>query len=190
MAVAPADAPLMAWLATHPAYTYTVEATELDAAGRLENVTLHISYDASGPLELVHIVNGKAAGADITWHGTDAVVVHPGGIFHALGIPMSVRDKRVLSPRGNDVRVGIFANVAACFARNPNVLRSIPAPGQMAFELVDPDGVDCGADDGSGAERVTRDRIVCTADGRPLRRERYIGSELVETWTISDLQPL
>lgn len=185
MATLAADAALMSWLKTHPAYSFTVEASERDDAGRFEHATLRVVYDSSGPREEVHVLDGKGAGAEITWHGDDSVVVRPGGLFHVVALPMSVRDRRILSPRGNDIRIGILSDVAACFAERA---RPVPAAaGELVYEIDNPSArSSCGAhDDGTP---ITRDRIVCTADGQPIRRERYVGSEIVEEWTISDFE--
>ena len=184
MAIVPAEVTLGAWLKTHPAYSYTVKASELDAAGHIEDATLRVVYHSSGPLEQVHVVSGKGAGADITWHGANSVVVRPGGIFHVVSVSMSVRDPRILSPRGNDVRIADLSDVAACFAQRARMV-SAPA-NEMIFEIDEPGQDSCGAHD----DGITRDRIVFSSDGEPIRRERYVGNALVEAWAISDFAPL
>jgi hypothetical protein len=176
---------LLEWTRSHPAYAYTVDATELSGSA-LRRSTLEIDYDGRIPLETVRVIDGSGRGTVVTWRAGDRASVRPPGVLHALTIPMSVRDPRILSPRGNDVRAGIFSRVADCIAAHAGEARVEKGTASTAIELRDPAGIRCGAEDGDG--RVTVDRVTLDRDQRPIARERYIGATLVERWVMRDLR--
>lgn len=181
-----AAAVLLAWVQTHPSYSYTVDASERAGSGADERVTLRISYSAREGVERVRVLAGKGAGTDVLYAGGDRAKVRVGGFLHAVPVSVGIRDPRLLSPRKNDVRVGILGEVAACFARHGRAAVALPlAEGRIAIEIREPGGFGCGAADGD--DRVTVDRIVIDGDGRPLQRERYVGEALVVRWTIRDV---
>jgi hypothetical protein len=183
---APVDA-LLEWTRSHPAYAYTVDATEL-AGTAVRHSTLEIAYDGRVPLETVRVIDGSGKGTVVTWRAGERAGVRPPGVLHALAIPMSVRDPRILSPRGNDVRAAIFARVADCIAAHAGEARIERGPATTAIEIRDPDGIRCGAEDGDA--RVTVDRVTLDRDERPIARERYVGTTLVERWVMRDLRVL
>jgi len=178
---------LQMWVNQHPRYAYTTEALERSPGGRNETVTLRVTYDAAGNTETVHVLHGNGAGSDLRWAGGDAVEVRGPGVLHVLTLHLKVRDPRVLSPRGNDIRTAVFSRVVACFAAHPDRLRTVPAAnGETAIELEDPHGVRCG--DEYADTDVTTDRVTLAPDGTPRLRERLSGAAVVERWTIEDLQ--
>lgn len=182
IASAPAEA-LLAWAAAHPAYTYNVEATELGPSGASAQTTLRIGFD--GHTETVHVVKGEGAGTDITWRGGPTVTVRPRGLLHVVSLNMGLRDRRVLSPRKNDIRTGVLSNVAACFVRYADSIKVERAnTTQRVFAIQNERGIHCGEADGD--TRITVDRLTIASDGQPVARERYIGSQLVVRWAISD----
>jgi hypothetical protein len=178
---------LEAWVNQHPIYAYTTRALERTASGEV-STTLHVSYVASEQLEIVDVVSGSGAGTEMRWSGGDTVAVRPPGLFHIVRLRLGVRDPRVLSPRKNDIRTGVFERVVECYAAQPDRLRvEAVAPHELRITLRDDLGVRCGPE--YGDDGVTVDRITIDAeDGHPLERERLAGSTLVEQWSIGDLQ--
>jgi hypothetical protein len=185
IAVPGALAILNAWVERHPRYAYTATATELDANGTPQVAVIRLTYDAATNVETAHVMRGRMAGADVTYAGGTTADVRAPGIAHMFSVRLSVRDPRIISPRGNDARVGIFANVARCFAADAAHLH-VEGTGDVVT-IVD-DAPSC--TEGYGASPVTSDRLVLGDDGQPLERDRYDGATLVEKWTISDLQAL
>jgi hypothetical protein len=181
-------AALQAWLNGHPSYAYTTVAVERAPAGNDVAATLRVTFDGPANLETVHVVRGTGAGSDIRWAGGANVDVRAPGLLHVLKVRMNVRDARVLSPRGNDVRTADFARIVGCFAANAARVRvAASAPHAEVIALDDPRGVRCGEEYGDGTV-VTEDRLTFDpADGRPLMRERLSGAGVVERWTIAGL---
>ncbi|MFN2460705.1 MAG: hypothetical protein ABR591_08470 [Candidatus Velthaea sp.] len=179
---------LLHWIRATPAYTYTVDATEYSGS-RAEASRFEITVDERVPSEVVRVVGGQGSGSVLTWTGGERVRVRPPGVLHALRLRLSVRDPKVLSLRGNDIRIGILSRVAACFSAHADHLsvENTRWAGQPAVALTisHPSGIRCGAEDGDST--ITRDRLVLAErDDRPLERERSIGSTVVVRWIISD----
>jgi hypothetical protein len=182
-------APLQSWLDKHPRYAYTTLAEERSPAGNDVTARLHVTFDAATNTETVHVLAGKGQGSDIRWSGGTSVDVRAAGILHVITVRMNVRDSRILSPRGNDIRTAIFARVVGCFAADvDHVQTRSSTPRATVIGLSDSRGVRCGeeyGDDGATEDRLTFDPV----DGRPLMRERLSGATVVERWSIDDLRP-
>jgi hypothetical protein len=181
---------LQAWINQHPHYAYTTEADERGPSGGNVTATLHVTYDAATQTETVHVVSGHGAGSDIRWAGGTTVDVRGPGLVHMISARMSVRDGRILSPRGNDVRTAVFSRVVRCFVSGADRVRVVSTSARAnVIELVEAAGERCG--DEYGPENITADRLTLDAsDGHPLMRERLNGSTVLERWTIRDLQSI
>ncbi len=178
-------AALQAWVSAHPRYAYIVEASERSDDGAQTPATLRVTVDATKNTEDVHVVRGPGAGSDIHWNGSDTVNVRGPGIAHMLSMRVNVRDARILSPRGNDIRSAIFARVARCYTAASDV-HSALADGQTVLTLNGARAAACGPEYGEAG--ITSDRVTLDAgDGHPLLRERLAGSTVVERWVIHDL---
>lgn len=178
---------LQAWLDQHPKYAYTTEALERSPAGQDVRVTLRVTFDAATNTETVHVLRGNGAGSDLRWSGGTGVDVRGPGLVHVLTLHLNVRDPRILSPRGNDIRTAVFSRVVGCFAAHADRVRTLATSAQgTVIALEDPRGIHCG--DEYGAQDVTTDRLTLAADGRPMLRERLSGTTVVERWSIDDLQ--
>jgi len=182
IAVPGALAVLNAWIERHPTYSYTATAVELQADGTPNTAVLRIAYDTATNVETAHVVSGRMAGADVRYAGGDTADVRGPGLAHFISVRISLRDPRILSPRGNDARVAIFANVARCYAADAEHLHVSESGDVM---VIDDDSPSCTG--GYGPLPVTRDRLTLDADGEPLERDRFDGTTLVEKWTITDL---
>lgn len=189
---AAADTALQAlerWVRTTPAYAYTVSATEFSGS-RVESTTFEITYDSRTQTEHIHVTAGPGAGSNIIWTGGDRVSVRPPGIIHVLTVSLDVRNPKIISMRGNDIRTGVLTRVVACYRAHADKLATERADlsGQslLALAMNDPAGIHCGVEDGDAG--VTRDRILISpTTGLPVLRERYAGATLVERWVISGL---
>jgi hypothetical protein len=180
-------AALLEWTRSHPAYTYTADAAEL-SGNRLQRSTLAIAYDSRIPLETVRVIAGNGKGSIVTWRTGDRVSVRPPGLLHIVTVSMNVRDGRILSPRGNDVRSAIFARIADCITAHADGARIVRGTGTTAIEIRDPAGIHCGTEDGDAGG--TLDRVTLDGDEHPIQRERYVGATLVERWVIRNLRVL
>jgi len=183
IAVPGALALLSAWVERHPRYTYTATCTELRADGTPEVAVIRIAYDAATNVETAHVISGHMAGADVRYAGGTTADVRGPGFAHMISIRLPIRDSQILSPRGNDARVAIFSNVAQCYTSDAAHLHVAEEGGVV---VITDDAPDCTT--GYGSSPVTSDRLVLSADGEPLERDRYVGSTIVEKWAISDLQ--
>jgi len=187
----PATAPLtalQAWVNQHPRYGYTTEAFERTPAGDTSIARLRVTFDTASTTETVHVLAGKGAGSDIRWSGGTTVEARAPGFLHMVGMHVAVRDPRILSPRGNDVRSAVFSRVVQCYADGGARVRvQSTSATQTVIVLTDASGVACG--DEYGSAKVTADRLTLDAtDGHPLMRERLSGTMVVERWRIEDLQ--
>ena len=178
---------LQAWVDQHARYAYTTEAYERRPAGGDVTATLRVTYDAALKTETVHVVSGHGAGTDIRWSGGTSVDVRGPGIVHLVAMRTSVRDARLLSPRGNDIRTAVFSRVARCFLAAADRVRvAATSPQRDVIALTDAAGVRCG--DEYGPSKITTDRLTLDpVDGHPLMRERLSGTRVVERWTVRDL---
>lgn len=179
---------LQTWLDQHPRYAYTTEAFERLPSGAGVTATLHVTYDAAMKIETVHVVSGRGAGSDIRWSGGTSVDVRGPGVVHILPVRMAVRDARILSPGGNDIRTAVFSRVVRCFVAAADRVRvASRSPRQDVIALTDSAGVRCGDEYGSG--EITTDRLTFDpSDGHPLMRERLSGTTVVARWSIRDLR--
>jgi hypothetical protein len=176
---------LTAWVQAHPQYAYTAAATEPNASGVPTEATLRITYDATTHVATVHVIAGRMAGTDVTWAGGPTVAVRAPGLAHLVSVKLPLRDPRMLSPQGNDIRAAIFGNVAECFVADASHLH-VNEDGNGTFTLID-DAPSCTA--GYGDDHATSDRLTIDATtGRPLLRERFDGSTMTGHWAITALQ--
>lgn len=180
---------LRAWNAGHPSYAYTVDAAERRADGSDRTARLRISYDAEARTESVRVVRGENRGTVLRWAGGSSIDVRLPGLLHIIPLKMPIRDPRALSPRKNDIRAGILARVAECYAGNAQSLHVERADArEIVLSIHDDRGIHCG--DEYGDASVTRDEITLdAADGRPIMRERWVGPALVTRWVIFDVTP-
>lgn len=178
---------LQAWIDQHPKYAYTTEALERSPAGQDVTITLRVTVDAATNVETIHVVRGNGAGSDLHWSGGTSVDVRGPGLLHVLTLHVNVRDPRLLSPRGNDIRTAVFSRVAGCFVAHADQVRTLSTSAQgSVIALEDARGIRCG--DEYADRDVTSDRLTLASDGRPLLRERLSGTTVVERWTIDDVK--
>jgi hypothetical protein len=179
---------LQAWIDQHPKYAYTTEADERGPSGNNVTAALHVTYDARTKTETVHVVSGHGAGSDIRWTGGTTVDVRGPGLVHIVSARMSVRDSRILSPRGNDIRTAVFSRVVQCFVSAAARVRLVSTSSRAnVIMLTDRAGEHCG--DEYGSDKITGDRLTLDpVDGHPLMRERLSGTTVLERWTIHDLR--
>jgi hypothetical protein len=176
---------LNTWVQQHPRYTYTAAATEPDASGAPTQATLRVTYDATVHRMTVHVVTGRMAGADVTWDGGATADVRAPGFAHLISVKLPLRDPRLLSPQGNDIRVAVFGNVEQCFAADAAHLR-VNEDAAGTLTLID-DAPTC--TEGYGPARTTSDQLTIDATtGRPLLRERFDGTTLMCHWAITALE--
>ncbi|GAC1424076.1 MAG: hypothetical protein NVSMB64_31740 [Candidatus Velthaea sp.] len=184
------NAPLEAlnrWTASLRSYRYEVAATERFA--RSEQTTLmRIEFDAARADETVTVEAGRGKGSRLVGHG-DRVMVRPPGALGMIRVNLPVRDARLLSERGNDIRTAILGPIVDCF--QSHIADVTTSASKMSGETTivlarHTSGTLCS--DNPRDSDVTTDRLIIdTATGRPLRRERYAGPMLVESWTIREL---
>ena len=169
--------------------SYTVEIAGRERSGSdFETRSLRFSFRKPNRAEAV-VLSGSSLGTRVVWKGGDNVTIH----VHPIAfIPLSLglHDKRVLSPRGNSILTADFGRILACYQDHRSDVRERTAerPGEVMITLSRKDGVDC-ADTPPGDKSVTRDVLLVGSDGWPVKRERFVGDQLVESWTLTNLRP-
>ncbi|GAC1543856.1 MAG: hypothetical protein NVS2B17_24190 [Candidatus Velthaea sp.] len=178
---------LTRWTASLRSYRYEVAATERFARSEQTSV-LRVEFDAARADETVTIEAGRGKGSRLVGHG-DRVMVRPAGALGFIRVNLPVRDARLLSERGNDIRTAILGPIVDCFQTHiADVTTSASKMSGETTIVLARRGSGTLCSDNPRDSDVTTDRLVVdTVSGRPLRRERYAGTMLVESWTIRDL---
>jgi hypothetical protein len=169
-------------------YAVTIDAHELDGTATDDRV-MRFWYRKPDRAKM-EVVKGPAAGTRLEWVGGTKARVR-GGIFSWFPIWLDLHDRRITSLRGNTMLRAELEPTLECFVAHRNAVKE--APGRLNGAPTDvvtlsiPAGLGCPAD--SEADRViTKDVLTISHDsGVLLRRERYVGDELVERWNLSDV---
>ena len=150
-------------------YSATIQAHEADG-DRVDDRVLRFTFSVPDHATL-EATSGKGAGMTLVWSGGTRVRVR-GGLFSILPVWLDLHDPRITSLRGN------------------TMLRAQLGPALHCFEAHRDDvteGLRCPADSARDGD-VTKDVLTVTqADSKVVRRERYVGSTLVERWVLSDV---
>ncbi|MEO6991878.1 MAG: hypothetical protein ABI346_09975 [Candidatus Baltobacteraceae bacterium] len=168
--------------------SYVVEITGRERSGEgFVERGLRFSFRKPDRAETV-VLSGSSVGTRVVWKGGSRVTVRVRPIAF-VPLSLDLHDKRVVSPRGNTMLAADLGRVLRCFqAHRADVLERRAKPsGNTAIVLERKGGVAC-ADDPPADRGVTRDVLVLGHDGWPVRRERFAGAQLVESWTLDNLR--
>jgi outer membrane lipoprotein-sorting protein len=165
-------------------YRMTIAVHET-AGDRVEDRTYNVMFKK--PLmERIDIVAGPGKGGGIVWLGGDKVKGHRGGLLSGIHLTFDIHDKQVSTLRGDGVDAASIPAMLGDFATIKGVVSQAPGPqidgaDSVAVTL---DVADPATDDG-----VTR-IVLYLSDSThlPLRREHYVGAELVKSENVTDMK--
>lgn len=170
-------------------YSATIQAHEADG-DRVDDRVLRFTFSVPDHATL-EATSGKGAGMTLVWSGGTRVRVR-GGLFSILPVWLDLHDPRITSLRGNTMLRAQLGPALHCFeAHRDDVTEGVgpPVDGHPTdtIALAVAGGLRCPADSARDGD-VTKDVLTVTqADSKVVRRERYVGSTLVERWVLSDV---
>jgi len=170
-------------------YTVTIEAREVRGERSAQQI-LRYAYRRPDSARL-EVLAGPKRGSIVVWHGDDLAVAYRRGL-RIFSVRLEPWDERVTSLRGNGVLTPNFDKVLACFAGHGSRVSERRGPvveGESTTAIVLAHaGIACELDSPVDRE-VTRDVLYVSQRTRlPVRRERFAGARLVESWELRDLQ--
>src|ERR1700732_2050073 len=170
-------------------YTLTIDAREFRGDRSRQQVLLY-AYRRPHSARL-EVLTGPGRGDVVVWRGEDRVIAYRRGLA-IFSIRVKPSDERVTSLRGNGVLTPNFDKVLACFAGHSSRVSERPGPliegeSTTAIELAHA-GIACELDSPVDREGTRDVLYVSRKTGVPVRRERYAGARLVESWELRDLQ--
>jgi len=129
----------------------------------------------------IEILEGPGKGGVASWSGGDKIHGHQGGILSMIHITSDINDARAVSLRGDNLEVTSFPWEIKHFETFPGTLSEADGPtidGQattaVTLTVADP----------KANKNVSRDVLYIGKERHlPLRREQYVGSQLVKTET-------
>jgi len=139
----------------------------------------------------LEVIEGNNRGGVVVWQGGAEATAYKRGIFSIAKIHADLKDKRINSLRGNGVLTPDLTVALACFAAHRSDVHSEPGPA-VAGEPTDTVELryarfSCPMDSPIDAD-ITRDVLrVSERTGAVLRRERYEGASLVESYDLKEL---
>jgi len=169
-------------------YQMTIEAHEVLGDDSADS-ELHYAFKRPERARL-DVITGNNSGATVLLEPGNRVEAYKRGfaLFRKHG---DVYDKDLTSLRGNSIRNPIFGDVIDCFNAHKSDLRQSVGPvvdGEATDEVALPyANVTCPDDPAADRGVITLDVLDIARDtGLIVMRKRYIGTEVVERWEISD----
>jgi len=170
---------------------YAVTMSTFEASGtKTAHSILHYSFRKPDRAK-IEVVGGTNRGAVLVWDGGNDVTAYKRGMFSIVKLHLGLEDGRVKSLRGNGILTPELGDTLACFRLHRQAVETVPGP-DVAGEPTETielhyGGFTC-ANDSSADSDVTRDLLdVSQKTGEVVRRERYAGTTLVESYDLHDL---
>jgi outer membrane lipoprotein-sorting protein len=162
--------------------TITVHETSGD---QVEDRTYNVMFKK--PLmERIDIVAGPGRGGGIVWLGGDKVKGHRGGLLSGLKLTLPLHDKQVSTLRGDGVDAATIPAMLKDFTTIKGTVSQAPGP---AIDGVASSAVTLNVEDPSLTNGVTRIVLYLSDETHfPLRRERYVGTQLVKSENVTDMK--
>jgi hypothetical protein len=185
------EALLGRWHSVH-AYDFNVDAVEHES-GETKSASMHVSVDVDKRFERLVITAGAHRGSIVTWTGGDAETVKLPGILSVVSLQEPLRDPKVVSLRGNDIRTADLGAILDCYSGHRDSMVEAPGPDvngtpTTSVSIVDKNGIVCDGNDPDQGKVVTKDELlISNGTGWPRRRMRFEGTTLVEQWDIQDI---
>ncbi len=158
---------------------YTADIVVHEVKGSdVQDRTYAYSYLKPSDVKLL-IVAGPGRGSGAVWTGGDQVSGHRGGILSGIHMKVSLHDPQVMSLRGDTLDTGTVGAMLEQFKDAKGTVTEMDdrtVDGQLCDELslkpADPAAL-------GGVTRV--DLYISHSSHMPVRRERYIGDQLVKS---------
>jgi outer membrane lipoprotein-sorting protein len=165
-------------------YKMTISVHET-ADTRVQDRTYDVMFKKP-MLEKVDIVAGQDRGGGIVWLGGDKVKGHHGGLLSGIHLTFGIHDSQVLTLRGDSVDTATIPSMLDEFEKIKGTITQGAGPeiDGAATEAVTLDVTDPTTDNG-----VTRTVLYLSdATHLPVRRERFIGTQLVKSENVTDMK--
>jgi hypothetical protein len=130
------------------------------------------------------IIAGPGRGGGAVWTGGDQVSGHQGGFLSGIHLKISVHDGRATSLRGDTIDTGTISAMLDMF-KNPK--GTVTETDDKTIDGMVTDELSLKVADPSAMEGVTRvDLYLSHSSHLPVRRDRYIGDQLVKSEQVTD----
>ncbi|MDQ2858979.1 MAG: hypothetical protein M3R53_10065 [Candidatus Eremiobacteraeota bacterium] len=170
---------------------YVVTIDTLETKGAVSSRSM-VRYSFRKPDRArLEVIDGNNRGGVVVWQGGAEATAYKRGIFSIAKIHADLSDKRIQSLRGNGVLTPDLTVALACFAAHRSDVHTEPGP-VIAGERTETVELryarfSCPMDSPIDAD-ITRDVLrVSERTGAVIRRERYEGQSLVESYDLKDL---
>jgi len=185
-AVATPDAIAAATSAFAKIDDYRMRIAVHESAGtQVENRTYDVLFRKPS-LERVDVVAGPGKGSGVVWIGGETVKAHRGGLLGGIRMTVDIHNSLVSTLRGDAVDSATIPSMLADFAASKGQMSQAPGP---VIDGVDTTAVSLDVADPATDKGVTRVVLYLSDQTHlPVRRERFVGAELVKTENMTDLQ--
>jgi outer membrane lipoprotein-sorting protein len=130
------------------------------------------------------ITAGPGRGGGAVWTGGDQVSGHQGGLFSGIHLKVGVHDGRATSLRGDTIDSGTIGAMLNMF-KNPK--GTVTESDEKTVDGVLTDELSLKLSDQEASSGVTRvDLYLSRATHLPIRREFYVGDQLVKSEQVTD----
>lgn len=137
-------------------------------------------------MEKVEVTAGPQQGSGVVWLGGDRVKGHRGGMMSGLRKEFDIHNYQVSTLRGDGVDSATIPSMLGDFSRIKGTVSQAPGPlidgaptEALTLDVADPPT-------NSGISRIVL--YLSEASHLPVRRERFAGSDLVKTETVTDMK--
>jgi len=132
------------------------------------------------------VVDGDGKGSGAVWIGGDQVSAHPGGIFHAIHVKISVHDPRAISLHGVTIPDGLLPGIIDDYRTIPGKLTQTDG-GRIGG--VETDRLDLKVADPSSNHAISEQVLYLSkATHWPIRQIMYSGSQIVLDESVNELR--
>jgi outer membrane lipoprotein-sorting protein len=195
-----AAAVLVASAFPHPALAGDALAQALDAYSKVNDYTATIiDHEVKGTdvqdrtyryaflkpsYVKLDIISGPGRGGGAVWTGGDQVSGHQGGFLSGIHLKIGLHDGRATSLRGDTIDTGtigamldMFKNPKGTVTETDDKTVDGMLTDELSLKVADPASMD-------GLTRV--DLYVSHTSHMPVRRDRYVGDQLVKSEQVTD----
>jgi outer membrane lipoprotein-sorting protein len=137
-------------------------------------------------LARIEVTDGRNKGGVAVWHGGDKVQGHQGGFLAVVKLNLDIHDKRATSLRGDTIETASFAYDIKHYETTDGTLAEAAGPALDGHATT---AVTLAVADPKSTGNVTKDVLdISNATHLPLRRQQFIGTQLVKSETFRDFK--
>ncbi|MBC5811108.1 MAG: hypothetical protein GIW95_09725, partial [Candidatus Eremiobacteraeota bacterium] len=134
----------------------------------------------------IDVLAGPGKGGGAVWTGGEQVRGHQGGILSGIKMSIDIHDKRAVSLRGNTIAAASFEYMIKHFLTTTGALAESPGP---TIDGIATTTITLAVADPKSDGNVTREVLYLgTAKHLPVRRDAFVGTQLVGSETFKDVQ--